>query len=210
MLPVFNLHSMSETTVIKHEQDLFIKNLRQQTAASHQHLEDNKLSKALLSPSLALSDYQAYLSALYAVTIACEDQVFPAVSHIVPDLQDRYKSGKIIEDLSFTGLSDVQIDALPVCQFEFSSPAEALGIMYVIEGSTLGGRILYKHVHETLGLSFEKGAAYFWGYGAQTGILWKSFISAFSQFAVENNNSTEMIESAIKTFVMIDHWLIKQ
>lgn len=201
---------MSETTVFKNEQDLFIKNLRQETAASHQHLEDNKLSKALLSPSLALSDYQAYLSALYAVTIACEDQVFPAISHIVPDLQDRYKSGKLIEDLSFTGLSDVQIDALPVYQFEFSSAAEALGIMYVIEGSTLGGRILYKHVHETLGLSFEKGAAYFWGYGAQTGILWKSFISALSQFAVENNTRPHITQSAVKTFITIDNWLSKQ
>ncbi|MEO6284473.1 MAG: biliverdin-producing heme oxygenase [Dyadobacter sp.] len=201
---------MSQTAVFKNEQDLFIKNLRQETAASHQHLEDNTLSKALLSPTLALPDYQAYLTALYAVTITCEDQVFPPISHIVPDLQDRYKSGKIIEDLSFTGLSDVQIDALPVYQFEFSSPAEALGIMYVLEGSTLGGRILYKHVHETLGLSSERGAAYFWGYGSQTGMLWKSFISAFSEFAIENDASGQIIESAIKTFLMIDNWLSRQ
>lgn len=201
---------MSETTVFKNDQDLFIKNLRQETAASHQQLEENRLSKAILNPSVSLSDYQAYLSALYAVTIACEDQVFPAISTIVPDLQERYKSGKIIEDLSFTGMSDVQIDALPVCQFEFSSPAEALGIIYVIEGSTLGGRILYKHIHETLGFDPERGAAYFWGYGTQTGILWKSFISAFSQFAVENDNGSQIIDSAVKTFIIIDNWLSKQ
>jgi heme oxygenase len=200
---------MSETTVFKNDRDIFIKNLRQETAASHQHLEDNALSRALLSPSLTLSDYRAYLAALYAVTIACEDQVFPAISHIVPDLQCRYKSGKIIEDLSCTGLSDVEIDALPVCQFEFSTPAEALGIMYVIEGSTLGGRILYKHVHESFGLSSERGAAYFWGYGEQTGILWKSFISAFSQFAVENHSGGQIIACAIKTFLMIDNCLSK-
>ncbi|WAC10331.1 biliverdin-producing heme oxygenase [Dyadobacter pollutisoli] len=201
---------MSETTVFKNDQDLFIKNLRQETAASHQQLEENRLSKAILSPSVSLSDYQAYLSALYAVTIACEDQVFPAISAIIPDLQDRYKSNKIIEDLSFTGMSDVQIDALPVCRFEFSSPSEALGIMYVIEGSTLGGRILYKHIHETLGFDPERGAAYFWGYGTQTGILWKSFISAFSQFAVENDNSSQITDSAVKTFIIIDNWLSKQ
>ena len=198
---------MSEATAFNTEQDLFFKRLRQETAESHQKLEDNPLSRAILSPSVSLKDYQTYLAALFGVAIACEDQVFPAIPHIITDLHSRYKSRLIIDDLLATGFSEAEIDALPVYRFEFSSAAEALGIMYVLEGSTLGGKILHRHIHEVLGLTPENGASYFWGYGAQTGNLWKSFISSLTQFVDENEERDGVIDSAKKTFTIIDNWL---
>ncbi len=198
---------MSEAAAFNTEQDLFFKRLRQETAESHQKLEDNPLSKAIFNPSVSVKDYQSYLAALFGVTIACEDQVFPAISHVINDLNERYKSRLIIGDLLATGLSEDWIDALPVHRFEFSSVAEALGIMYVLEGSTLGGKILYRHIHEALGLSPENGASYFWGYGAQTGNLWKSFISSLTQYVEEHEERDEVIASAKNTFTIIDNWL---
>ncbi|GGH47768.1 heme oxygenase [Dyadobacter endophyticus] len=198
---------MSEATAFNTEQDLFFKQLRQETAESHQSLEDNRLSKAILNPSVSIQDYQTYLAALFGVTVACEDQIFPAISHVITDLPDRYKSRLIIDDLLATGFTEAEIDALPVYHFEFSSVAQALGIMYVLEGSTLGGRFLYKHTHEVLGLKFENGASYFWGYGTQTGNLWKSFISALTQFVEEHEERGEVIASAKNTFTIIDNWL---
>lgn len=198
---------MSEATAFNTEQDLFFKRLRQETAESHQKLEDNPLSKAILHPSVSVKDYQSYLVALFGLTIACEDQVFPAISHVITDLAGRYKSRLIIDDLLATGLSEAEIDTLRVHRFEFSSVAEALGIMYVLEGSTLGGKILYRHVHEVLGLTPENGASYFWGYGAQTGNLWKSFISSLTQFVDEHEERDKVIASAKNTFTIIDSWL---
>lgn len=198
---------MSEATAFNTEQDLFFKRLRQETAESHQKLEENRLSKAILNPSVSIQDYQTYLAALFGVTIACEDQIFPAISHIVNDLPARFKSRLIIDDLLATGYPEEAVDALPVHRFEFSSVAEALGIMYVLEGSTLGGKIIYKHIHEVLGLTPENGASYFWGYGAQTGNLWKSFISSLTQFVDEAGERDAVIASAKKTFTSIDNWL---
>lgn len=198
---------MSEATAFNTEQDLFFKRLRQETAESHQKLEDNPLSKAILDPFVSVEDYQHYLAALFGVTIACEDQVFPAISHIVTDLAGRYKSRLIIDDLLATGFTEAEIDALPVYRFEFSSVAEAMGIMYVLEGSTLGGKILYRHIHEVLGLTPVNGASYFWGYGAQTGNLWKSFISSLTQFVDGHQERDEVIASAKNTFTIIDNWL---
>jgi heme oxygenase len=209
-LKALNLHSMNEAYVFDKDQETFIKNLRHQTAESHQKLEDNDLSKAILNPSVIQAEYQKYLSGLYGLTIACEDQVFPIINHIVPQLEKRYKSKKIIEDLSFTGFSDLKIDELPYYQYEFSTVAEALGIMYVLEGSSLGGRILYKHVNQYLGLDAQNGAAYFWGYGNETGPMWKSFISEVARFAVENGEGQKIIDSAVKTFTITDTWLRKQ
>jgi len=198
---------MSEATAFNTEQDLFFKRLRQETAESHQRLEDNPLSKAILNPSVSVKDYQTYLAALFGVTIACEDQIFPAISNVITDLSERYKSRMIIDDLLATGFTEAGIDALPVYRFECNSVAEALGIMYVLEGSTLGGKILYRHIHEVLGLTPENGASYFWGYGTQTGNLWKSFISSLTQFVDENEEREVVIGSAKKTFTIIDNWL---
>lgn len=200
---------MSEATAFNTEHDLFFKRLRQETAESHQKLEDNPLSKAILTPSVSIEDYQSYLAALFGVTIACEDQIFPAISHVITDLAERYKSRLIIDDLLATGLTEAEIDALAVHRFEFSSVAEALGIMYVLEGSTLGGKILYRHIHEVLGLTPENGASYFWGYGAQTGNLWKSFISALTQFVDLHEERDQVIASAKNTFTIIDNWLVQ-
>lgn len=198
---------MSEATAFNTKHELFFKRLRQETAESHQKLEDNQLSRAILLPSVSIADYQTYLATLFGVTIACEEQVFPAIAHEITDLQQRYKSQLIIDDLLATGFSEEKIDALSVYRFEFASTAEALGIMYVLEGSTLGGRILYKHIHETLGFTPENGASYFWGYGAQTGNLWKTFISSLTQYVDTQGTSEEVIDSAKKTFTIIDNWL---
>ncbi|SKB98410.1 biliverdin-producing heme oxygenase [Dyadobacter psychrophilus] len=198
---------MSEVRSFHSGQELFIQNLRQQTAVSHKKLEENYLSKMILDERVTLIDYQNYLSALFGVTLGCENFVFPHIQDIITDLNQRYRSQLIAGDLLATGFTQHQIDALPVYRFAFPSVAGHLGAMYVLEGSTLGGRILYKHINKTLGLTPENGCAYFWGYGEQTGIMWKSFISSLTQFAIDAGQSAEITEGAVNTFTIIDNWL---
>lgn len=187
--------------------DAFLRDLRNQTGASHKSLEDRQLSRSLLDPSLSLSSYQLYLSKLYRVVRACEAQVYPLISHLLKDLPRRQKSELIFNDLLATGMSQKNIAGLPVHYFQEMNIAQAMGAMYVLEGSTLGGRILYKHTNETLGLNQESGASYFWGYGAETGIMWKIFLSALSHTAIEKKCEDEIIRSAAETFKLIDNLL---
>ena len=198
---------MDELIVSKEKQDLFLKKLREKTGESHQKLEENTLSKAILSPSVKVIDYQMYIAKLYGFTKACERDIFPELALILPDLEERKKSDLIEKDLFTTGVSKEKIENIPVFQFKTSGPGEALGVMYVLEGSTLGGKILYKHINQTLGKDAESGASYFWGYGQRTGVLWKIFISALAGYAVEENCEEEIITSAVHTFSTIDQWL---
>lgn len=198
---------MNELIVSEDDKTLFLASLRQTTAASHQKLEDSELSKAILLPSVTLADYQTYLVRMYGVIKACEDRVFPVVEGVVPNVDERYKSSYILKDLIATGYPEDKLAFLPVFQYPFTSVPEALGYMYVMEGSTLGGRVIYKHIHNTLGLTAENGAGYFWGYGPQTSTLWKSFIAALASFAVEKDESTKIIESAVQTFAYTENWL---
>lgn len=198
---------MEELVISTQKQDLFLKDLRNKTSESHTHLERNQFSKAILTPSITLVDYRTYIAKLYGVTRACERDVFPEVASVLYDLEYRYRSGLIVKDLAKTGISRVAIDNIPVFQFATSGIAEALGVMYVLEGSTLGGKFLYKHINQLLGIDNESGVSYFWGYGQKTGMLWKTFISSLSNYAVEENCEEEIIKSAVQTFVTIDKWL---
>lgn len=198
---------MDELIVSKEKQDLFLKKLREKTGESHTRLEDNFYSRAILSPAVKLSDYQTYIAKLYGVIQSCEVDIFPKIASVLPDLSERYKSELIVKDLVGTGISRGKIVKFPIHKFLASTTAEALGVMYVLEGSTLGGKILYKHMNHELGLSHENGASYFWGYGEKTGILWKNFISTLAGYAVGENCEEEIIASAIQTFTTIDKWL---
>jgi heme oxygenase len=50
-----------------------------------------------------------------------------------------------------------------------------LGALYVVEGSALGGQIIYRQIEQKLHLTPASGAAFFFGDGDQTGSLWKQF-----------------------------------
>lgn len=198
---------MNESVVSREKQELFLKNLRGQTGESHVNLEENQLSKAILDPSVTLSDYQQYIARMYGVTKACENDIFPIISSVLTDIDERFKSQLILGDLLKTGFSQDKIASIPVYNFNPNNIAQALGVMYVLEGSTLGGKILYKHINQFLGLDEQTGVSYFYGYGHQTGHLWKLFVSKLSAYAVEENLEQEIISSAISTFNEIGHWL---
>lgn len=200
---------MNELTVSSENQKLFLVNLRQATANSHKQLEENYYSKAIQEPSVTLQNYQTYIAKLYGIIRASENDVYPVLNSILPDINERYKAAYIVDDLTNTGISLSKAQELPVYNFTISSVAEAMGVMYVLEGSTLGGKFLYKHINKALGLNAENGASYFWGYGQHTGPLWNSFISLLSNYAVEKNCEDEVISSAVQTFSNIDRWLNK-
>ncbi|MBL0729949.1 biliverdin-producing heme oxygenase [Piscinibacter sp. HJYY11] len=53
--------------------------------------------------------------------------------------------------------------------------AAALGSMYVIEGSALGGQVIAPMLKAHLGLTPAGGASYFHGHGPATGAMWRDF-----------------------------------
>jgi len=60
-------------------------------------------------------------------------------------------------------------------------PDSLLGALYVVEGSSLGGRYIAREVLQTLALDATSGAAFFSGDGEATGTLWKRFTETLNQ-----------------------------
>jgi heme oxygenase len=98
----------------------------------------------------------------------------------------------------------------PDLQYVFSgtkplSKAAFLGAMYVIEGSTLGGQYIARHVEGALGLTPGIGDSYFRGYGDRTNAMWREV-----QQALELVNEAEaevVIGAAKKMFSEFGEWM---
>jgi heme oxygenase (biliverdin-IX-beta and delta-forming) len=182
--------------------DAFLKALRERTADAHKQLEQMPGSVSITDPAVTKQEYGSYLSRMLQVMHATEQEIFPLLHGIIPDLSERKKSQLAAADLGFIG------HRTQCSNFQFSGGTKfsvpfALGILYVIEGSTLGGRIILKNISAALQLDENHGASYFAGYGAQTGVRWKTFIDAMVSYEAEHNCGDEIIAGARFGFEMI-------
>jgi heme oxygenase len=124
---------------------LFHERLKETTADAHQALEDASISRALVSSDLNLSTYKTYLKLMLDVNWDAEANIFPLVTDIIPDLDKRAKSKAIITDLEMLGESDIVPSVRPfTADGKIITKPLALGILYVTEGATLGGRYILK------------------------------------------------------------------
>jgi heme oxygenase len=194
--------------VIRKTGSAFIERLKEETGPLHKSLEQLPLSTALVSENISAEEYKEYLRRMYAIMQDVEDNVFPLLEKNVPDLEQRKKKHLLEKDFDFLKIQAVGTKHLPVTgSVQMMSPAYALGILYVTEGSTLGGRVIMKNIQSSLGLTSAKGAAYFTGYGESTGILWKEFIKNLELCQEQNKAADEVIAGAKSAFTAIYNYM---
>ncbi|MFJ4112616.1 biliverdin-producing heme oxygenase [Pseudomonas sp. NPDC089758] len=121
----------------------------------------------------------------------------------------RAKTPALTLDLQALHLSAADIDALPLCQAlpGIDDEAGALGVMYVLEGSTLGGQVLKRAMAERLGLGPANGTAFFDVYGARTGDYWRRFLDRLGQASSAPAAQAATVQAAIETFQSFERWL---
>lgn len=121
----------------------------------------------------------------------------------------RRKTRHLAGDLVQLGHTRETIAALPRCSAlpPLTTRAAAFGCLYVLEGSTLGGRVILRAIRASLGRDAQSGAAYFAGYGERTGALWSSFQLSLSEAVREPNAMDEAVQAACATFGALERWL---
>lgn len=176
----------------------FLNDLKTQTADSHKKLEELPVSMSIMSPDMKIEEYAKYLNLMHDVHADTEETVFPLFSGLLDDLEQRRKKQLIEADLSYLNYDVTSFEK--VFKTENISIPFALGILYVVEGSTLGGRFILKNVSKVPQLSGDKGVSYFNGYGDKTGSFWKSFLNFLSEYEQQNNCGDAIIEGAVFAF----------
>ncbi|MGY1891697.1 biliverdin-producing heme oxygenase [Pseudomonas sp. SDT291_1_S447] len=125
------------------------------------------------------------------------------------DLAPRLKTPILLADLLALGVSAAALQSLPQCEQLplIDSSAACLGVLYVLEGATLGGQILRREISSRLGLEANNGAAFLDIYGAATGRRWRDFIEYLGSRPMSAAERAAVVTAAQTTFSCFEHWL---
>ncbi len=107
-------------------------------------------------------------------------------------------------------MTPAEVAALPECPIlpPIDGLPAALGMMYVLEGSTLGGRYITRAVGANLGLRPGDGCSYFASYGDRVGPMWKEFGRTLEAFAAAHPAAEgRVVAAAAATFAAFERWV---
>lgn len=182
--------------------------LKRDTGVKHHALERRL---ALLAPDLPRVLYQTYLARFYGYYAALEQRLigFRAWPAVAVDYSGRHKTPQLESDLHIFGHTNATLARLPLCLDlpVLQSPAQVLGCLYVIEGATLGGQIITRHLAASLQITAQSGAAFFDGYGVRTGPCWREFGAALTAAAGLLQQDDAIVANANATFDTLSRWL---
>lgn len=114
------------------------------------------------------------------------------------DFEPRRKTVLLEEDLRVLDVSCAARDDAP----RHLDPADldfAIGCLYVLEGATLGGQVISRHLAK-LGIGPGNGGRFFHGYGTRTGAMWKSFQASATGYCLTGNQIEQALRGAQSTF----------
>lgn len=182
-----------------------LKLLREATRPEHEATES---VVPLMAADLSRETYVAVLqrfSTVVSAWDACAEKNAPEPLQAL--VAARRRSASIAEDLQFFDVVTKQEAPSPALQEDMRQlmldgtavdASRFLGAMYVVEGSTLGGRYIAAHVEARFGLTPGQGDRYFRGYGDQTMPMWREFQQAL--VAVPDGESDRVIAAAREMF----------
>ena len=179
-----------------------IQRLRQETEVDHQAVEG---AIPLMQEGLNTAQYVQCLQRIYGVVAAWEDRaVEVAPRWLGPAVTARQRKPLLELDLAWFGVTkrDETRPALP----EMNDLASLFGTMYVMEGSTLGGQFIARHVEAALHLSEGRGNSYFRGHGNQTGLMWKEFCEML-KLRIPDEQTEAVVVSAKAMFSTFGMWM---
>lgn len=168
--------------------------LRAGTAEQHQRID------ALLGLGGAFSraHYGHVLQGFATFLAGWEELVATALPQRLRGWAGEQRSGRVADDLDVLGLTSPAAAAqLPAIH----GMAEALGSLYVLEGSALGGQVISRHLRDQLGIEPHSGGAYFHGEGAATGTRWRDFRAIVeAELAGDERALSQAVHAAARTF----------
>ncbi|WP_443939653.1 biliverdin-producing heme oxygenase [Pedobacter sp. MW01-1-1] len=168
--------------------------IKEATKTEHQHLEKKVVQK--LKSIRSNSDYATLLKCFYAYFNHIEETIKPFIlKEVLPDYDERRNASYIKSDILALGadMSDLPATRVP----QITNTIEALGALYVLEGSIMGGSIIVKML-EKVGIT--AGVSFFSGYGEATGMMWGNFIAVLNKYATNPQAEADAIRAANETF----------
>ena len=199
--------------------------LRDKTAHLHRATES---ALDLMGPSVSLERYLSVLRVLHAVYSRIEPAILAhgGWTELGLDMKARSKLPLLEADIAFieSKLRDGQ-PGKTSSNAAFASPRPlspepsprapstpdraldsfpaVLGAAYVVEGSTLGGAFIQRHISGLFGLAAGEGTRFFNCYGSDKGSRWKQFLEALNRVQLDAGDRQRAADGAVGTFELL-------
>jgi heme oxygenase len=126
-------------------------------------------------------------------------------------LPERLQTPRLVKDLRALGVDPLRC-APASADWTPAIPdfAHALGVFYVLEGSTLAGQAILRHLRASLGECIDGADAFFDGHGSQSAVMWSAArlaIDAYGELHAESCDA--VIEGAESAFRCVGMWMLR-
>lgn len=168
--------------------------IKEATKVAHQQLEKTVVLR--LKEIRSASDYADFLKHFYAYFYAVEQAITPFITpEVLADYPKRRNSSYLQQDIEDLG-GDLTV--LPPAKAPvIGNAAEAMGALYVLEGSIMGGPYIVQMLRK---YGMETGFSFFSGYGEDTGRMWAAFTTALNAVATSPELEKAVMAKAEETF----------
>lgn len=176
--------------------------LRAETATAHERLETDL---DIFTRVRRMQDRRRLVERFHGLHAGVERALAPSLASLADlDFPGRSRLPHLRRDL--TALGAASPAALPVCDIgPVVDAAEALGLLYVFEGSTLGGHVIRKRLaaegHDADGLSFLDP------YGAAVGERWRTFLAVLERETTDPAARAATTRGGRRGFALAHDWL---
>jgi heme oxygenase len=183
--------------------------LRAETRAQHMATEAIPFSSSILDGTLTREAYAGQLAAYVPVHRAIELAVaagHPALAAVWTE--DMVRTPLLAEDLaalrvdtSGTATATAEGDAMAawISALAVRDPVAVLGVLYVMEGSTLGGALLRRHISRAFDLA-DAGLRYYSPYGTGPKPHWVEFGERMNAAVTSEADADRVIAAAGEAF----------
>ncbi len=164
--------------------------LRAETAESHNELESLMFVNEIMNNSLSIVDYKKLLAVNYIIHQRLENKLISMLDEGTAnslEIGGRLKLASLEKDLQYW---DIDAHALNTLDVELYTPtaniADVLGALYVLEGATLGGNVIKKHILANPNFVDRAGGLNYYGvYGDELSGKWKNFVVILNETVLE-------------------------
>lgn len=172
---------------------------RQGTKDLHAQIESESLFANLMTDSVSLPDYGKALQGLHRFYSEIEPLLLNGIEKFMPEQPYIPRQYLLERDLAHLRFAINRV--LPNLRKPLTSVAETLGVLYVVEGSTLGGQIISRHLRVKLGADVRDALAFYTLGGNLDATHWTQLKENFRKNLIDQSEIEEGINTARGIFL---------
>lgn len=169
-------------------------------------------ARNIFNGSISMEQYKTVLKTFYGFYKPFEEKLekVEGINELGLDLENRRKINYLLEDMKSLGITETEINEIKMAKDDDLPPlnnlANALGSMYVIEGATLGGKMVGAQLKDIFSFN-GNGTGFFLSYGEQVKPRWAKFIEIINKYAQETNTDGQIVDASHAAYFKFNDWL---